>query len=98
MVKCASGLTALLQHHCLSVSSKLLGKGLIPMDVLDWVLTAQGVSNQDKAARVVSCVTNRVKSSPQCFHDFVDILKGESFFADIVETMITTHSEPKCIV
>ena len=56
-------------------------------DVRDWVLSAQGVSNQDKAARLVSCVTDRVKDSTGRLHDFIEVLKGDSYFKDIVETL-----------
>ena len=92
LLQCASGLTDLLQHN-LSVSSKLLEKGLITKDVHDFVLTAQGVSNQVKAARLVSCLTDRVKDAAQVFHDFVDLLKEDPFFVDIVEKLNTEHSK-----
>ena len=62
VVQCTSDLTSLLKHH-LSSSGKLLEKGLITEAIHNYVLTAQGVSAQDKAAIVVSCLTDRIKST-----------------------------------
>ena len=92
LLQCSSGLTDLLQHN-ISVSAKLLEKGLVTKEVYDWILTVQGVSNHDKAARLVSCVTDRVKDSAQVLHDFVDILKDDSFFVDIVDKLTSLHSK-----
>ena len=91
LFQCTSGLTDLLQHN-LSVSDKLLEKGLITMDVHDYILTAQGVSNQQKASRLVSCLSDRVKDAAQMFHDLVALLKEDPFFADIVEKINIEHS------
>ena len=87
LLHCSSSLTDLLKNNTVSVSTKLLEKGLVTEDVRDWVLSAQGVSNQDKAARVVACVTDRVKDSAEILQDFIDVLKGDSYFKDIVETL-----------
>ena len=84
LLQCAHGLTDLLQHS-LSVSDKLLEKGWITRDVHSWALTARGVSDQEKASRFVSCLADRVKDAAQVFHDFIAVLKEDSFFADIVE-------------
>ena len=91
LLQCAYGLTDLLQHN-LSVSDKLLEKGLIAKDVHDYVLTAQGVSNQHKASRLVSCLTDRVRGAAQVFHDFVDLLKEDPFFMDVVEKINSEYS------
>lgn len=92
LLQCAYGLTDLLQHN-LSVSDKLLEKGLIAKDVHDYVLTAHGVSNQHKASRLVSCLTDRVKDAAQVFHEFVAVLKEDPFFNDIVEKINAEHSK-----
>ena len=86
LLQCTSGLTDLLQHNT-SVSARLLEKGLVTKEVYEWVLTVQGISNQVKAARLVSCVTDRVKDSAGRLHDFIDVLKGDSYFKDIVEIL-----------
>jgi hypothetical protein len=91
LLQCAHGLTDLLQHN-LSVSDKLLEKGWITRDVHGWALTARGVSDQEKASRLVSCLADRVKDAAQVFHDFVDVLKEDPFFADIVEKLNAEYS------
>ena len=93
LVQCASGLTDLLQHNILSVSAKLLEKGLVTKDVHDSVLYTEGVSSHNKAAKLVSCVTDRVKGSARRFHDFIDVLKGDSYFDDIVQEITSIHSK-----
>ena len=91
LLQCAHGLTDLLQHN-LSVSDKLLEKGWVTRDVHGWALTARGVSDQEKASRLVSCLADRVKDAAQVFHDFVDVLKEDPFFDDIVEKINTEYS------
>ena len=87
VVQCTSDLTSLLKHH-LSCSGKLLEKGLITEAVHNYVLTAQGVSAQDKAARVVSCLADRIKSS-EPFHCLIGSLKEiDPFCGDIVDKLI----------
>ena len=91
--KCAASLTDLLQHD-LSVSTKLFSKGLVPEKEHKWLLTVRGVSDEEKANRLVCCVTAGVKECAEHYHDFVNILRGESFFKDIVEKLSSTCSKP----
>ena len=91
MILCTSDLTALLQHNLVPVASQLLSLGLITDEVVSWLLTAQGVSNVNKAQRLLSCVADRVKVSPKGFQTFVDVLKEDSFFDDVVQKLITTY-------
>ena len=89
--RCASSLALLLQHDQ-SMPAKLYGKGLVTKAIHDWVLSAQGVSDHQKATRLVSCATDRVKDSPNKFHDFLQVLHEDSFFNDIVEKICAEHS------
>ena len=92
LLQCTSELTSLLKHNLSVCPGKLLEKGLISEAVHDWVLTAQGVSNQGKAARLVSCLTDRVKGSTQQFHDFIQVLKEtDPFSGDIVDKLTSLH-------
>ena len=91
LTRCSSGLSDLLQLN-LHLSSKLLEKGLVTEQVHGWVLTALGVSDQEKAARLVSCVSDRVKTSGHLYSAFLDILKGEPYFKEIVERICAEHS------
>ena len=86
VLQCTSDLTSLLKHN-LSCSGKLLEKGLITEAVHDWILTAPAVSNQDRAARLVSCLVDRVKSA-QLFHELIEALKEtDPFCGDIVDKL-----------
>ena len=87
----ASDLALLLQHDQ-SMPAKLYGKGLVTKAVHDWVLSVQGVSDHQKATRLVSCVIDRVKGSPQRFQDFLQVLREDDFFNDIVEKICAEHS------
>ena len=92
VVQCTSDLTSLLKHH-LSCSGKLLEKGLITEPVHDWILTAPAVSNQQKAARLVSCLADRVGGSSQLFHELVQALKEiDPFCGDIVDKLTSLRS------
>ena len=87
LLKCANGLSDLLQHDVVSISSQLLETGLVTKEVHDWVLTALGVSNKQKAARLVSCVADQVKASSEKYDLFIDLLKKEPALQDAVEIL-----------
>ena len=98
LLSCLSVLTEAFQHT-LSLSAKLLEKGLITREVHGWQLDVLGVSNHDKASRLLACVTDRVKGSSQLYHVFVDILKEELYFKEVVEKICAEHSKsvlPMC--
>ena len=68
-------------------------KGLITEAVHDWILTAPAVSNQQKAARLVSCLADRVGGSSQLFHELVQALKEiDPFCGDIVDKLTSLRS------
>ena len=91
VVKCTSDLTSILKHN-LSCSDKLLETGLITETVHNWVLTASGVSDSEKAARLVSCITDRVHGSTQ-FDTLIAVLKEKDpFCTDVVEKLTSLHS------
>ena len=90
---CVSDLTSLLKHNHLSVSSKLLERGLVTDEVYSWALSASGVSDLEKASRVLSCVSTRIKASPQLFHDFIGILSEDVFYKDVVDRLKSLYSK-----
>ena len=85
--KCAKTLTNLLQHQVETISSSLLGKRLSTDDLHNWVLTAKGVSNKEKAARILDCVMGQVKARTQSFNLFVEVLE-ENSRSDAVEMIL----------
>lgn len=93
-----SGLIDLMKHQVSSISTKLLGKNLIPRSVHESALTTTGVSDRDKAAQLVSCVTECVKRSLQKFNDFICALKEDPYYEDIVEKLVSESSHVTAIL
>ena len=85
--KCADTLTSLLQHQVVTISTSLLAKGLSTDDLHGWVLTANGVSNKEKATRILACVMDQVKARTQSFKLFVEVLE-ENSRNDAVEVIL----------
>ena len=69
--KFTADLSSLLQYNVVTVSGRLLAKGLVTKDVHDLMLTAEGVSGQKSTARLVSCVLDRIKHSAKCFRSLL---------------------------
>ena len=90
--RCFAVLAESIQHDVSLASNKLYERGLLTREVHGWLLTTKGVSDYDKASRLLTCVLDKVKSSKQLYHEFLDILKDELYFKDIVETISTEHS------
>ena len=93
LAKFTADLSSLLQHNVVTVSSRLLEKGLVTKDVHDSMLTTEGVSSQKNAARLVSCVLDRIKGSAKCFQDFINVLREDSYFEDIVLKILKLHGK-----
>ena len=84
LLQFADDLTQLIQHNVVSVSSKLFAKGLVAKDVHDSVLSVDGASNQSKAAKLLSCVLDKIKESGDQYQYFIDALREDSYFDNIV--------------
>ena len=84
LIQCADDLTQLIQHNVVSVSSKLFAKGLVAKDVHDSVLSVDGASNQSKAAKLLSCVLDKIKQSTDQYWNFIDVLGEDSYFDSIM--------------
>ena len=86
-------LSSLLQHNVVAVSGRLLEKGLVTKNVHDSMLTTVGVSSQNNAARLMSCVLDKVKYSSRCFYDFISVLREDAYYKDIVLKITEAHSK-----
>ena len=93
LVQCADDLTQLIQHNVVSLSSKLFAKGLVAKDVHDSVLSVDAVPNQSKAAKLLSCVIDKIRDSSGRFQDFIDVLGEDTYFEDIVLKITELHSK-----
>ena len=93
LVQFNDDLTQLIQHNVVSMSSKLFAKGLVPKDVHDSSITSVD-TNQLKAAKLLLCVLDKIKGSAgRYFQDFIDILRDDSYFEDVVLKIIKRHSK-----
>ena len=62
-------------------------------DVHDSVLSVDGASNQSKAAKLLSCVIDKIKNSASRFQDFIDVLGEDPYFEDIVLKITNVQSK-----
>ena len=93
LAKFTADLSNLLQHDVVAVSGRLLEKGLVTKNVHDSMLTTEGVSSQKNAARLMSCVLDRVKCSSRCFHDFICVLREDAYYEDVVVKILRVQSK-----
>ena len=91
--KFTTDLSNLLQHNVVTVSGRLLEKGLVTKDVHDALLTTEGVSGHKNAARLMSCVLDKVKCSSRCFDDFIEVLRDDPYYKDIVVKILEAHGK-----
>ena len=85
LVHCTSDLIDCLQHSLISISSELLEKGLVTVDVHNLIQTAHGLSERDKASRLVTCVSSCIKQSTEKFSILIKILQKDLYFVGLVE-------------
>ena len=95
LLQFADDLTQLIQHNVVSVSSKLFAKGLVAKDVHDSVLSVDGASNQSKAAKLLSCVLDKIKESGDQCQYFIDVLGEDSYFDNIVLKLTKVRGKHK---
>ena len=93
LAKFTTDLSSLLQYDVVAVSGRLLEKRLVTKNVHDSMLTTDGVSSQKNAARLISCVLDRVKCSSRCFHDFISVLREDAYYEDVVVKIVEAHSK-----
>ena len=93
LAKFTADLSNLLQHDVVAISGRLLEKGLVTKNVHDSMLMTEGVSSQKNAARLISCVLDRVKCSSRCFHDFISVLREDAYYEDVVVKILRVQSK-----
>ena len=62
-------------------------------DVHDSIISLEGVANHSKAAKLLSCVMDRVKESAGRFQDFIDVLGEYTFFEDVRQKLTEAYSK-----
>lgn len=84
--------TVLSSSNLTDIASKLVAKGLIPQGLYDNIVyPVPGITEKQRAGQVVSRIRDVVKSSPQKFGDFVEILRGDSYNEDLVKKLDSNY-------
>ena len=79
-------LAELLNHCVPRTTIQLYSKNLVTKEVKEWTQSAQGVSDFEKAIKVLSSAETIIKHSPDLFNVFLSsLIAAESSFDEIVE-------------
>ena len=92
--ECNNDLITALSLEPLHIASELLAESLIPSSIME-EMQVLGVSNQQKAAKLIFAVMSAVKLNPQKYHVLVDVLKNDPSRDDIVKILATTYQSSK---
>ncbi len=87
-------LTSEISADPLSVAIALVAEGLIPESSLNFV-QLQTVRKDEKASELVSLVTNKVKTFPVAFDEFLKVLGGFIWLKKILEFITEVHDKLK---
>ncbi len=94
LLKCKVELTSEISADPLFVATALVAKGLIPESMHTSLLSA-AKENNVKANELFSQVTNKMKTYPARFSDFLEVLKSSSWLKDVLETLTAAYDELK---
>ncbi len=94
LLKCKVELTSEISADPLSVSSALVAKGLIPESVHSSVLQ-QTKEKEVKASELVYQVTNKIRTYPARFAEFLEVLQSHNWLEDVLNSLTTAYKELK---
>ncbi len=94
LLKCKVELTSEISAHPLSVSTALVAKRLIPEPVHGSILITTK-EDSVKSSELVSQVTNKIRTYPARFSDFLEVLRGSNWLEDVLKTLIAAYNELK---
>ncbi len=94
LLKCKVELTREISADPLFVATALVAKGLIPESSLNFV-QLQTVQNYEKASELVGQVTNKIRTYPAKFSDFLEVLRGSNWLKDVLETLTAVYDQLK---
>ncbi len=94
MLKCEVKLTSEISADPLSVATALVAKGLIPESSLNFV-QLQTVQKDEKASEVVSQVTNKIRTYPARFAEFLEVLQSYKWLEDVLKILNAAYDKLK---
>ncbi len=94
LLKCKVELTSEISADPLCIASALVAKGLIPTSSLDFV-QLQIVQKNEKASELVSQVTNKIRTYPARFAEFLEVLQSSKWLEDVLKTLNAAYDKLK---
>ena len=94
LLKCRVELSSEISADPLSVSNALVAKGLIPESVHSSVLQ-QTKNNEVKASELVHQVTNKIRTYPARFDEFLEVLRSQYWLKDVLKSLTAAYKELK---
>ena len=94
LLKCKVELTSEISADPLSVSSALVAKGLIP-DSVHSSVQLQTIASEKKASEIVCQVTNKVRTFPAKFDEFLEVLGSLNWLKDVLKLITDAYGELK---
>ncbi len=94
LLKCKVELTSEISADPLSVATALVAKGLIP-ESLHRFVESQTKDDEIKATELISKVTNKIKTYPERFAEFLEVLQSSKWLEDVSKTLVAAYNELK---
>ena len=94
LLKCKVELTSEISADPLSVATALVAKGLIPESVHTSMLNLTKENNV-KASELISQVTNKVRTFPVAFDEFLKVLSSFIWLKNILDLITEVHDKLK---
>lgn len=92
MVRCTTQLTDTIAGDPKRVAESLFAEGYIAPALLD-DMQMDTMRSRDKASKLVSSISDRIRNKPSTFHEFVRLLKEQGpWTKDLIESLNTTYS------
>ena len=89
LIQSTDDLTTALSNDLTNIAGKLLARRMIPESVHDTVTGSRspGLTRRDKASRLIICIRDRVKITPEAFSTFMEVLQGELHLENTVKQL-----------
>ncbi len=94
LLQCTVELTSEISADPLSVATALVAKGLIPESSHSFV-RLQTVLKDEKASELVSQVTNKIRTYPARFAEFLEVLQRNKWLEDVLKSLTAAYDELK---
>lgn len=91
LIKCTDKLTIAFKFSIISTANELLANGFISSEAYGSILTTSGLGEDEKASRLVKCVTDTVKAYPGKYRDFMALPMFQKYSLTKLYDIITNE-------